>query len=274
VRASAWTLTALLAAASMGVAATAGRRAEVPRHEFPEQRPAARSERPVPFAPGEELSYDVSWSTFVTAGVATLSVKEKKPSNGSTAYYVVAEGRPTPLLSKLYHLYYKADTLLDSYSLLPQRGSIYSEEGGRHRLKTTSFNQDARKAVFEMQTSTTMKKDLALPPYTQDALSAILVLRAVPLAPGAKITMPVADSGNVLKVQITAAGRESVRTGLGAIDAVRISPVILDEHGAHAGRAMSLWISDDARRLPVKLQADLAVGSFVLTLKSASGVRQ
>src|SRR6266567_3560666 len=88
------------------------------------QRPAApsRSERAVPFHVGETLTYDVSWSSYLTAGTATATVKEKKPSLNSTAYYIVAEGRPTPLVSKLYSLYYKLDTLVDSYSLLSQRG--------------------------------------------------------------------------------------------------------------------------------------------------------
>ena len=77
-----------------------------------------RSERAVPFKVGETLTYDVSWSSYLTAGTAVTTVKEKKPSYNSTAYYIVAEGRPTPLLSKLYTLYYKVDTLIDSYTLL------------------------------------------------------------------------------------------------------------------------------------------------------------
>src|SRR5687768_10951071 len=86
------------------------------------QRPPAepspaprRAERPVPFRVGETLVYDVSWSTFVTAGTVTMTVKEKKPSYGSTAYYIVAEAAPTALLSRIYTLYYKADTLLDAF---------------------------------------------------------------------------------------------------------------------------------------------------------------
>src|SRR5260370_39451368 len=102
---------------------------------------APKTERSVPFATGETLSYDVSWSSYLTAGTATTTVKEKKPSFGSTAYYIVAEGRPTPLLSKLYAVYYKMDTLLDSFTLLPQRGSVYSEEGKRHRFNATHFER-------------------------------------------------------------------------------------------------------------------------------------
>ena len=132
-----------------------------PRHGA--RRRGRAAERPVPFRIGEVLVYDVSWSSYVTAGTATVTVREKKPSYGSTAYYIVAEGRPTPLLSKLYTLYYKADTLLDSYTLLPQRGSVYSEEGKDRRTKTTSFNQGARTAVYEVQTATNVRRDIKIP---------------------------------------------------------------------------------------------------------------
>ena len=109
-----------------------------------------RVERPVPFKIGETLTYDVSWSSFITAGTAAATIKEKKASFNSTAYYIVAEGRPTPIVAKLYSFYYKLDTLLDSYTLLPQRGSVYSEEGSRHRFKVTRFDHAAHKALFDI----------------------------------------------------------------------------------------------------------------------------
>lgn len=76
-------------------------------------QPNNPTERRVPFAADEQLSYDVSWSSCLTAGSATLTVREKKPSSGSTAYYIVGEARPNRLLSTLYTLYYKADVLLE-----------------------------------------------------------------------------------------------------------------------------------------------------------------
>ena len=233
-------------------------------------KPAA-TEKAVPFKAGETLTYDVSWSNFLTAGTATVSVKEKKPSFGSVAYYVVAEGRPTPMLSKLYTLYYKVDSLLDAYSLLPQRASIYSEEGRRHRMKITTFNHATRKAQYEVQTATNVKQELTLAAYSQDALSAIYVLRSVPLSAGGKMTMPVSDSGKTYRVQITVGASEAVQTPMGSIRATRIIPVIVDEAGKPEGRGMSLWLSDDTRRLPVKMEGQLTVGKFVITLRDARG---
>jgi hypothetical protein len=230
----------------------------------------AKKEMPVPFRPGETLVYDVGWSSFVTAGTATVTVKEKKASYGSTAYYIVAEGRPTPLLSKMYTLYYKADTLLDTYSLLPQRGSLYSEEGTRHRMKTTVFNQTARKASYEVQTRTLVKKDLAVPGFTQDALSAIYVLRSIPFKAGEKFNMPVSDNGNVYRVQMQVGASEPVKTPLGTINALRVVPVISGPDKT-SPRGLALWISEDARRLPLKMEAQLLVGKFTITLRQVTG---
>src|SRR6188508_1603254 len=128
----------------------------------PPTAPAAKRERTVPFRPGETLAYDVSWSSYVTAGTATIKIAEKKSSFSSVAYYIVAEGRPSPLVSKLYSLYYKVDTLLDAYSLLPQRGSVYSEEGKRHRMKTTMFDHAQKRADFQVETRTVVKKTIGI----------------------------------------------------------------------------------------------------------------
>ena len=235
--------------------------------------PAAtpKKERTVPFKTGERLDYDIGWSTFLTAGTATVTVKEKKPSYGSTAYYIVAEGRPTPIVSKLYTLYYKADTLLDSYSLLPQRASLYSEEGKRHRAKTTTFNQGTRKATYEVTTRTVVRKDLAVPGFTQDALSAIYVLRSISFKVGEKFNMPVSDNGNVYKVQMQVGASEPVKTGMGTINGFKITPVITGPD-KDSPRGVALWISDDARRLPLKMEAQLLVGKVTVTLRQAGGV--
>jgi hypothetical protein len=228
-----------------------------------------RAERGVPFKVGETLSWDVSWSSYLTAGTAVATVKEKKPSFNSTAYYIVAEGRPTPLLSKLYSIYYKMDTLLDSYTLLPQRGSVYTEEGKRHRFKTTQFDRAGRKVFFEYKSDTTAKADFPTSAVTQDALSAIYVLRAIPLKAGDRMTMPVSDNGVNYKVQFDVGALESLKTPLGVQSAWRVRLSVFDDANKAIGKNVAIWMSDDARRLPLKLQADLPVGSFNLTLREA-----
>lgn len=240
--------------------------AQKPAPAAPKPAPAARKERTVPFAVGESLTYDVSWSTYLTAGTATLSVLEKKPSFGSTAYYVAAEGQPTGVVAKLYDLYYKADSLVDTYTLLPQRASVFSRERGRQRMKTTMFNHQANTAKYEVKTATLVTKDMRIAAYSQDPLGAIYVLRALALKAGDKFAVPICDAGENYHVQVSVAAPEMVKSGIGEVRAWKITPTLPAQQGSGA-RRLTLWLSDDARRLPVKMQAQLAVGSFDLTLK-------
>jgi hypothetical protein len=243
----------------------------------PAPKPAApKVERPVPFVLGETLAYDISWSTFLTAATATVSVKEKRPSYDSLAYYIVAEGQPTALVAALYKLYYKADTLLDAYTLLPQRGSLYSREAGRQHLRATRFLQEARKAEYEVQSGATLSNidthlDLPMPAATQDALSAIYALRAMELKPGASLILPVSINGAVYRVRVVAGNKEPVTCGLGTLTAWKLTPSLLDAQDEPEAQNMAIWISDDRRRLPLLMQADFPVGTFKLTLRSATG---
>jgi hypothetical protein len=228
-----------------------------------------RSEVLVPFKAGESLTYDVSYSSYVTAGTVTMNVQAKRPSYNSIAYYVVAEARPTPLMSKLYTLYYKADVLMDVYTLLPQRAGVYSEEGQRHQMKVTTFDNGARKATFENVSAKSGRREFAVPAFTQDALSAIYVMRALPLKVGGKETIPVSTGGRSYRAQVSVEGREAVRTSAGPFQSFRLRTTLYGDDGQPSGRPIQLWISDTPNRVPVKLQSELRVGSFNLTLREA-----
>lgn len=234
-----------------------------------DQGRAARREAAVPFKVGETLSYDVSWSSFFKAGTAVVNVREKKASFNSTAYYIVADGRPLPLIARLYPLYYKMDTLLDSFTLLSQHAAVYQEEGSQRRTMTTQFDRGARRATFERHTDSTVRSDFTVVPLTQDGLAALYALRAAPLQTGAKFAMPITDDGAVYSVGVAVGAREHIKVPLGDFEAWGLTMGISDAQQHPVGSNIGVWISTDARRLPLKLQADLPVGNFVLALREA-----
>lgn len=229
-----------------------------------------RVEAAVPFKAGESLTYDVSWSSYLVAGTAVATVREKRPSYDSTAYYIVAEGRPLPLLARLYNLYYKMDALVDSYTLLSQRGSVYSEEGDDHQLGITRFDRAARRAYFEHQADDTARVDFAVSPQTQDGLAVLYALRARAFKAGDRLTMSIADGGSLYTMSATVGAPERVRVPLGEFSAWNLTVGLVDAQGQPVWQNVAVWISSDARRLPIKMQAELPVGQFVLALRDAS----
>src|SRR4030095_9887430 len=167
------------------------------------QRAVPRTEAAVPFAVGEALTYDVSWSSFVVAGTATARGAKKKPSFGSTAYAIVVDGRPVPLVAKLYNLYYRMETLLDSATLLSQQGTLYSEEGSKRTTGTTRFDRPARKVFYERRQETVQGTDFPMPAGTQDGLAVLYALRGRAFKAGERFTVSVADSGALYTIQVT-----------------------------------------------------------------------
>ncbi|MGE3840928.1 MAG: DUF3108 domain-containing protein [Vicinamibacterales bacterium] len=227
-----------------------------------------RADAAVPFAIGETLRYDVSWSSYLTAGTATVSVRERTTAAPGPAYHIVAEGQPIGLLSSIYPVYYKAETWLDAASLLPHRGSIYSQEGRRAWTKTTRFDRAAGTATFEVTGSLSDKRTLKVPRMVHDALSAFFAVRNMALKDGTRMMIPVSDDGESFSVEVLVNGREPLRSGIGTVNTWRLTPTILDGNGRPVtDQRLALWVTDDARRVPVKLESDLGFGTFVLLLR-------
>ncbi len=240
-----------------------------PRAAAQSRAGSARSEAAVPFKVGETLTYDVSWSSLLVAGTAVATVKEKTTARNTPSYVVVAEGRPLPIVAKIYALYYRMDTLVDCFTLLSRQSTIYSEEGDRRRTATTRFDRGTRRAVYEVEGDAASKTQLNVPSQTQDGLSALYALRAMALRPGATLELPVTNDGELFTVGVTVGPVERVRVPLGQIDAWGVRLAVVDVNRQPVGNNMAAWISNDARRLPVKLQADLPVGNFALALRDA-----
>jgi len=136
-------------------------------------------------------------------------------------------------------------------------------------MKVTTFDNDARKATFENVTAKNGRREFPVPAFTQDALSAVYVIRALPLKVGMRETIPVASGGHAYRAQVSVEGAEAMTTPAGPYQAFRLRTTLFEEDGRPSGRPIHLWISDTPSRVPVKLQSDLAVGSFNLTLREA-----
>jgi hypothetical protein len=230
--------------------------------------PPAR-EATVPFRVGETLTYDVSWSQFITAGTAVARIVEKKPLSGSAAYAIVADGRPVPLVARFYPVYYKMESLLDSFSILSHQSSTFSEESGRKRQSNTRFDRSTRRAFYDEPSEPSSKQNFDVPPNVQDGLATLYAIRGHAFKPGERFTVPVADDGSLYSVEFETRSPERVRVPAGDVNAWPLRITILDDKRQPAATNSEVWISTDERRLPVKLQSDLPVGSFVLALRDA-----
>jgi hypothetical protein len=97
----------------------------------------------------------------------------------------------------------------------------------------------------------------------------LYALRTRAFKAGDRIVTPVADGGSLYTVSAEVAAPVSVRVPLGDFSAWNLNVSIVNGQGQAAWKNVAIWISNDARRLPVKLQAELPIGHFVLALREA-----
>ncbi|CAN5480005.1 hypothetical protein BH10ACI3_BH10ACI3_27390 [soil metagenome] len=104
-----------------------------------------------------------------------------------------------------------------------------------------------------------------------DMISGIYYVRMAPLAVGKKFEVQVSDSGLVYKVPVVVTGREKLKTAIGKVWCFIVEPQIFghDRLIEQKGR-MVIWITEDARRLPVKAAINTQFGKVEVKLKSVT----
>jgi hypothetical protein len=109
---------------------------------------------------------------------------------------------------------------------------------------------------------------------THDLVSAIYSLRVLPLTIGSTYIVKISDSGLVYDIPVRVTAREKQKTIFGNVMCLRIEPDVfgprrlIEKEGS-----MVVWITDDARRIPVRSQVDAPIGNIEIKLKSARNTR-
>ena len=135
------------------------------------------------------------------------------------------------------------------------------------------FDYKDKKVIF----IETDPKDTVRAPYvvaspldadTQDLVSAVYALRRSPLAVGKTFELKVSDSGLVYKIPVRVAARELQKSAVGKIWCFRLEPEVFGKNRLiEKEGTMLLWISDDARRLPVRAQINYDVRRIEIKIR-------
>ncbi len=236
---------------------------------------AARPEQaPLPFRPGEKLTYNVTWSVFPAGQVAAL-LEESGSDAGD--YQIVTTAQSHGIVAKLYTLNDEYRSRLNPQSMCSGGISKNVVEGRRHKQTEIVFDSARKLAILDernlAKTSEPPKhNEEPIPPCVQDVVSAFYYLRAQPMQVGDRIQVPVNDGSKTTTVTVEVQAREEIDTALGRRYAFRVEPAVFGPGSVYQRKGrMLIWFSDDAQRLPLRIKAMLSVGTLTGTLESASG---
>lgn len=229
-----------------------------PAGNFPELRPL-------------HASYRFGWSGLTAA---TGEVHFTKPSNDR--FQLEGTGRTTGLIRALWKLDVNYRAAANATTLNPIE-TQQTEDYRAKRIVThlTFTNSGVIRARTEGQGSTARTKTKQFVfPNLFDLHSAALYLRSQPLRQGNVYRLPVYPATNAYLTTVTVLGREKISVRPGSYNAIKLDLRLkrigknLELEPHRKFRRATIWVSDDAERLILRIEAQVSVGTVFAELQS------
>jgi len=220
------------------------------------------------FTKGEELVYDVNYG-FVTAGEATIRVPEYRTIRGRKCYYVLFHVKSKPFFDVFYKVRDRYETYIDTRGIFPWKFEQHIREGGYSRDFIVSFNHYNRKAITD-------DKSYDIPLYVQDIMSALFYVRTMNFdgfRPGQKVWIKNFYKDSTYTLGVKYLGRQEIEVEAGTFKTIILQPLISEGGLFKASGRIFVWVSDDERKIPVQVKAEIPIGSIVGELIRYRGVR-
>lgn len=226
------------------------------------------------FSTGEYFKFRIHYG-IVNAGYATLEIKEATINN-KKVHHAVGKGYTTGM-SKFF---FKVEDLYESY-FDKETGSPYRyirkiDEGGYTKNQEGIFNQ-AENRVLVKDYKRKSEKTIVITDNVQDIISSFYYLRNHPnidkLKSGDAITIDMFFDEEITKFKLKYIGRQDITTKFGTVSTMVFKPLVQTGRVFKEKESVTLWITDDDNKVPVRIKADLAVGSLKADLDEYKGLK-
>ena len=220
--------------------------------------------------PVETLHYSVDWR-LIPAGTAVVSMKPNPPGTNQ-GYTSEVKLTSSGLLDKLFHVLdiYHADY---EGTYCAMQSTLDATEGKRHRETKINFDRSQKKASSVERDLTANGKivkssEVEIPPCVHDLVGGLFMLRTIHLEPGQSANIPVSDGKKTVAARIEAQEWEEIKTKAGTFKTLRYEAYIFNNVLYPRNARLTLWVTDDARRLPVQVRVKMqfTIGTVTLSL--------
>src|ERR1051325_3530635 len=222
---------------------------------------------PAPYTVGEHLTYNVSFSNFVSAAHIEFLVAGRGVFFGRNAIQLKGHIETTGLVNAaLFAINNDYITYIDAATGTPFRGQQTIRAASRTTDTSADFNEPAGVSAIP-------SKRIGEFPGTFDLLSAIYRVRALPLTQGTTYYITVRDGSDAYNVEATISGNEAMKTNIGTFNAI-VCRLRIRNNSQFNGYGIKVYFSDDQRHVPVLITAHHPAGDIRAELAASELVAQ
>ncbi|TYP77057.1 uncharacterized protein DUF3108 [Aquimarina intermedia] len=226
------------------------------------------------FQDGEWFKFRIHYGWF-TASYATLEVK-KEILDGKPVHHIVGVGKSSGILSAFFKVEDYYETYINREKVIPYRFIRKINEGGHTKDIEINFDHAKKKALVHDKKRNT-RRTFDTKGDIQDLMSSFYYLRnnldTRSLKIGDEKYVDMFFDNENYKFKLKFLGREVIKTKLGKISCLKFRPYVQAERVFKEEESMTVWISDDKNRMPVKIKADILVGSIEADLDAFKGLK-
>lgn len=223
------------------------------------------------FAPGEKLTYNISWSTVIDAGISVMEVKSGSIINGRQTYDLVSTTHSVGIIDVVYPVEDRIISIADARELYSISFDLQEHHGKKTRSRYMAFDQP--KGLVRDTVNQDPPEQFGIPPHVKDAFSSLYYVRTLPdLTVGKSIMVDVHDSGKNWAVEVRVLNKEKITTPAGVFNTIKVRTYPKYEGVFMNKGEIYIWFTDDTRRIPVLMKSVIAIGSIVATLTKMEGI--
>jgi hypothetical protein len=219
---------------------------------------------------GENLKYRVHYG-LVNAGEIEMKVEPQMATiGGRQVFHINAHGRSLSGFDWFFRVRDHYQSYIDAKAIQPLQFVKYMEEGTYRDSDFALFNYKVKKV------SSARKGVVSFTGDVQDLVSAIYYARTLNVKnakPGDLFPLQVYMDGVVYDLQIRYVGREVINTDIGKINAIKVVPMVVADRVFKEQEGLLLWVSDDENKVPLRVKAELLVGSVKADIISHSNLK-
>ncbi|MBA6156858.1 DUF3108 domain-containing protein [Tenacibaculum sp. S7007] len=229
-------------------------------------------EKTTPFKDGEWLKFKMSYSGFLKAGNATLSLKEED-LNGKKVLHATGKGWTTGMIKWFFKVKDDYQSYFDIETGKPYLFKRKINEGGYKKHKHITFDQEKNTAYVQ---DFRKKKDTLISVNgPQDMISTFYFLRSYntkSMKKGEEINVDMFFDNKSYPFKLRFLGYEMLDTKFGKIKTQKFRPMVQAGRVFKAQESVTVWITADDNKIPIKMKASLSVGSLRAELEAYKGL--
>jgi hypothetical protein len=223
------------------------------------------------FVAGEKVTFHVFYTLagiWVHAGNVSFTVN-METLNNRPVYHVTGEGATLPGYDWIYKVRDKYETYTDTASLQPYKFIRNVNEGSYKKYENITFNQTSGTAI-------TGKGVFKVPACVQDVLSEVYLARNMDFdhyKVDDQIPFDLFLDNEVFHMYVRYLGKETIKTRYGKFRCIKFKPLLLSGTIFEGGEKMTVWVSDDGNRLPLRVESPISVGNIKVDMMQYSNLR-